>query len=153
MVSYRKVGHDNRVLISPAHVRRLGQIVWKKLAARELGDHLLVLDRGIRAALFPVDQLLDWRRQIAIGGDRGDELAKVEGAAQREVAADRVEEKRRCLRKQGVQILDGKFALIEIGADLEQVAKATADLGVAEAFEAVRLDRARTVDHLADAAG
>ena len=91
---------------------------------REMLDDLVVLDLHVEALLVPVDQLLQRRRQLAIGGDHGDELADVEAAAQREIAADRVEEERRHLRQQVVQELDHELPLVDAEADVEELEQA-----------------------------
>jgi len=53
----------------------------------------------VEALLVPVDQLLDGRRQLAIGRDDGHELTEIQPAGQGEVAAERVEDEGRELRQ------------------------------------------------------
>ena len=80
-----------------------------------LGD-LIVFHLHVEALLIPVDQLLERRRQLAIGGDDGDELADVERAAQGEIAADRVEEERRHLCQEVVEEFDRELAVDRSGS-------------------------------------
>ena len=122
------------------------------LLAAELGDHLLILDRDVGAALIPVDQLLDRRRQVLVGGNHSNELADIERAGQCEVATDGIEEKRRDLRQQQVEILDCVLSFVERNADLEEVGQPSADLGFGIIGRAVTVDQRRTVDHLTNAA-
>ena len=82
-------------------------------------DDLIVLHLHVEALLVPVDQLLQGRRQFAIGADDRDELADVEAAAQREIAADRVEEEGRELRQEIVEEFDDEFALVDLVAEVK----------------------------------
>ena len=91
--------------------------------------HLLVLHLHVEALLVPVDQLLQRRRQFAIGGDHGDELADVERAADREIAADRVEEERRQLRQEVVEELDDEFPVVDLQRMSKSRDEPLADLG------------------------
>ena len=86
------------------------------LLGEMLGD-LIVFHLNVETLLVPVDQLLQGRRQLAIGGDDGDELADVEGAAQGEIAADRVEEERRQLRQEIVEEFDEEFPVVDLEPD------------------------------------
>ena len=59
-------------------VDRRGELLaLLRLIDVELLDDLLVFDRDVVALLIPIDQLLHGRRQVAISGDDGDELADV----------------------------------------------------------------------------
>ena len=75
----------------------------------KLLDDLLVLDLHVEALLIPVDQLLQRRRQVLVGGDDGHELADVELAGDREDSRRPVEDERRHLREEVVQNLTTNF--------------------------------------------
>ena len=120
---------------------------------QELLQHLLVLHLHVEALLVPVDQLLEGRRQVAIGRDHRDELADAELALQGEVAADAVEQERRHLREQVVQELDHELAPVDAQAQVEQPAEAVADLGPLPGLGPVGMHRRDAVHHLADPAG
>ena len=119
---------------------------------RELADDLLVLDRHVGPLLIPVDQLLDRRGQVTIGRDHRDELADVEGAGQRQIAANGIEEERRHLREEIIQILDGKFAPEKIGANFIQYTEPATDFGFRKWSDTMDVDRGRPLNDLADAA-
>ncbi len=120
---------------------------------REVLDDLIVLDLHVEPLLVPVDQLLQRRRQLPIGGDDGDELADVEAAAKREIAADRVEEERRHLRQKIVQELDHELPLVDAEAQVEELEEAMADLGPLPVVGVVDVDGLHAVDDLADPPG
>ena len=120
---------------------------------REVLDDLIVFDLDVEPLLVPVDQLLQRRRQLPIGGDDGDELADVEAAAQRQIAADRVEEERRHLGQKIVQELDHELALVDAEAQVEELEEAVADLGPLPFVGVVDVDGLDAVDDLADPPG
>ena len=105
------------------------------------------------ALLVPVDQLLDRRRQVLVGGDHRDQLADVEPALERQIAADRVEQERRHLGEEIVEELDEEFPLIEVVADLEDAPQPGADVGALVVRRVVDMDGGNAVDDLADPAG
>src|SRR3546814_5152287 len=76
-------------------------------------------DLHVEALLVPVDQLLDRRRQILVGGDDGNQRADVEAAGDREQAAAGVEHEGRQLGQQVVDELHEELALIDLEADVE----------------------------------
>ena len=115
----------------------------------EMLDDLIVLDLDVEALLVPVDQLLQGRRQLAIGADHRDELADVEGAAQGEIAADGVEEERRQLRQEVVQEFDDELPVVDLEADVEELEEAVADLGPLPAIGVVDVNDLDAVEDLA----
>ena len=94
------------------------------VADGELLDDLRVLHLHVEALLVPVDQVLERRGQVLVGGDDGDELADVEAAGDREVAADQIEDERRHLRQQVVDELDQELPLVDVEADEEDLRRA-----------------------------
>src|SRR3954451_22304163 len=120
---------------------------------REVLDDLIVFDLDVEPLLVPVDQLLQRRRQLPIGGDDGDELADVEAAAKGQVAADRVEEERRHLGQKIVQELDHELPLVDAEAQVEELEEAVADLGPLPFVGVVDVDGLHAVDDLADPPG
>ena len=49
----------------------------------------VIFDLNVLARLIPVDQFLHRPWQVLVGGDDGDQLADVEAALERQIAADR----------------------------------------------------------------
>ena len=85
-------------LTAPSGVGRSGRLLGRRCVwifgsmmrvDSELLDHLRVFDLHVLARLIPVDQFLDRPGQILVGGDDRDQLADVELALQRQIAADR----------------------------------------------------------------
>ena len=114
---------------------------------------LIVFDLHVESLLVPVDQLLQGRRQLPVGGDDGDELADIELPAQGEIAAHRIEEERRQLRREVVQELDDELPLVDAEADVEELVEAVADLGALPGGGVVHVHDLDAVDHLADPPG
>ena len=123
------------------------------LADRELLDDLRVLHLHVEALLVPVDQVLQRRGQLLVGGDDGDELADVEAAGDREVAADQVEDERRDLGEQVVDEFDQELPLVDVEADEEDLRQPAGDLGALPVRRVVDADAGDALDDLADAAG
>src|SRR3546814_3397233 len=117
----------------------------------ELVDHLLVLDLHVEALLVPVDQLLDRRRQILVGGDDGNQRADVEAAGDREQAAAGVEHEGRQLGQQVVDELHEELALIDLEADVEDAPQPRREIGALVVGGVVRLHFDAAIDDLTDA--
>lgn len=134
--------------------RALGFVLGRQEALRaEMRRHSLVLDLDVEALLVPVDQLLEGRRQVAVGGQDRHELADVELALQGEVAADRVEQERCHLREQVVEIFDRELAAVDPQAQVVEPVEAAADLRAFPAAGVVQRHRLQAVEHLGDAPG
>ena len=119
----------------------------------ELVDHLLVLDLHVLALLVPVDQLLDRRRQVLVGEQHADHGADVHLAGDGEVAAQQVDHERRRLRQEVVPELGDELLVIEIEADLVDVAQPLRDVGALVVGGAMHVDLVDAVGGLGDAAG
>ena len=134
--------------------QRRGRILRRaEPLGREMLHDLIVFDLHVEALLVPVDQLLQGRRQLPVGGDDGDELADIELPAQGEIAAHRIEEERRQLRQEVVQELDDELPLVDAEADVEELVEAVADLGALPGGGVVHVHDLDAVDDLADAPG
>lgn len=118
-----------------------------------MGRHGLVLDLDVEALLIPVDQLLEGRGQIAIGGEHRHELADVELSLQGEVPADRVKQERRHLREQVVEVLYRELAAVDFQPQVVEVVEPSADLGPLPAAGVVEHHRLQPVEHFGDASG
>ena len=86
---------------------------WERLLEHprgvELGDHLLVLDAGVLAALVVVEQLLPGGGEVLVRRDRGHQGPDLEPALDHEVAANRVEAERSEVVDGVVQELDDEL--------------------------------------------
>ena len=129
------------------------QLRIEHLADGEALDDLRVFHLHVEALLVPVDQVLERRGQLLVGGDDGDELADVEPAGDREIAADQVEDEGRDLGEQVVDEFDQELPLIDVEADEEDLAEAPDDLGALPVRRVVDADADDALDDLADAAG
>ncbi|MFC6745746.1 hypothetical protein ACFQFG_13755 [Methylobacterium persicinum] len=78
-----------------------------------MGGHRFVFHLDVQALLVPVDEFLQRRREVAIGGQHRDELADIQLALQGEDAADDVEQERRHLREEIVQVLHRELAPVD----------------------------------------
>ena len=123
------------------------------LADGEGLDDLRVLDLHVEALLIPVDQVLERRGQLLVGGDDGDELTDVEPAGDRQVAAHQIEDEGRHLGEQVVDEFDQELPLIDVEADEEDARQPAGDLGALPVRRVVDAHAGDALDDLADAAG
>ena len=119
----------------------------------KLSTTCVYFDLHVEALLIPVDQVLQRRGQLLVGGDDRDELADVEPAGDREIAADQVEDEGRDLREQVVDEFDQELPLIDVEADEEDLRQPARDLGALPVRRVVHADAGDALDDLADAAG
>ena len=129
--------------------RRVGQ--RRGLRRTELFDDLIELLADVHALLIPVDQLLYWRRQVAIGRDDSDELADIERPRQRVIAADRIEQEGRHLREQIVEEFRREFPVEQSITDPEEMIEDPADAAALVTGRTMIGDLRHALDDLADA--
>ncbi len=122
------------------------------LGDREALDDLRVFDLHVEALLVPVDQVLERRGQVLVGGDDGDELSDVEPPGDREISADQIEDEGRHLGEQVVDEFDQELPLIDVEADEEDASEPADDLGAFPVRRVVDADADDAFDDLADAA-
>src|SRR5437763_2632372 len=119
----------------------------------ELLDDLLVLDRDILLVLVEIEQFLPRRRQLLIGGEHRHQRAERQFADNHEVAADHKKEERRQLVDQVVEEFDEELAVIDVEADVVDLAEAVRDVGQLVLGAGIGADLDLRGDRLADAVG
>ena len=117
----------------------------------KLLDDLLVLDRDVLLVLVEVEQFLPWRRQFLVCREHRDQRAERQFARDDEIAADQVEEKRRQLVDQVVDEFDKELAVVDVEADVVDLAEAVRDVGELMLRAGIGADLDLRGDRLADA--
>ena len=123
------------------------------LRRSEALDDLRVFHLDVEALLVPVDQVLERRGQVLVGGDDGDELPDVEPPGDRQIAAGEVEDEGRDLGEQIVDEFDQELPLIDVEADEEDASETADDLGAFPVRRIVDANAGDAFDELADATG
>src|SRR3954454_18707805 len=120
----------------------------------KLLDYLLVFDPRILFLLIEIKQFLPRRSHVLIGCQHRDKRAERQIAADHQIAADRIEEKRRQLSDEVVQEFDKEFAFVDFEANVVNSAEQAGEIGQLQFDRVVAVDfdytRSRFLDTVGD---
>ena len=143
-LALRRLDHP-AVIVQQARIEHVGDL--------ELLDDLLVLDRDVLLVLVEIEQFLPRRRQLLVGREHRHQRAERQFAVDHEISADHEKEERRQLVEQVVEEFDEELAVVDVEADVVDLAEAVRDVGQLVLGAGVGADLDLRGDAFADAVG